>query len=206
MECFSFRGWLPLFQTKFLVNLEARVQRPWAPRLFRFLDEVPELMCGKRFPMLEDPFSTLDTPRKVVVWHISESFRDLTDAMTVQMRPSNNTANPYSFLSIHRSKRRSNFKQIGVTSKSTASLALIFAKKIAQHLVSKMLGIKLATSYSRTTYRCTTIGAAVFHFRVRNGNGWCHCAKITRSLANPNTYTSKRGNWRRKWRSDPPDF
>lgn len=38
----------------------------------------------------------------------------------------------------------------------------------------------LATSYSRTTYRCTTIGAAAFHFRVRNGNGWGHCARITR--------------------------
>src|SRR6476659_8076576 len=38
----------------------------------------------------------------------------------------------------------------------------------------------LATSYSRTTYRRTTIGAAAFHFRVRNGNGWCHCAIITR--------------------------
>src|SRR5437867_10012199 len=38
----------------------------------------------------------------------------------------------------------------------------------------------LATSYSRTAYRRTTIGAAAFHFRVRNGNGWCHCAMITR--------------------------
>src|SRR4051794_29568208 len=38
----------------------------------------------------------------------------------------------------------------------------------------------LATSYSRTTYRRTTIGAAAFHFRVRNGNGWDHCAMITR--------------------------
>ena len=35
-------------------------------------------------------------------------------------------------------------------------------------------------SYSRTTYRRTTIGAAAFHFRVRNGNGWFHCAMITR--------------------------
>src|SRR5436190_14186290 len=41
-------------------------------------------------------------------------------------------------------------------------------------------GWVLATSYSRTTYRRTTIGAAAFHFRVRNGNGWCHCAMITR--------------------------
>jgi hypothetical protein len=38
-------------------------------------------------------------------------------------------------------------------------------------------------SYSRTTYRSTTIGAAAFHFRVRNGNGWDHCATITRRLA-----------------------
>src|SRR5438128_856959 len=38
----------------------------------------------------------------------------------------------------------------------------------------------LATSYSRTAYRRTTIGAAAFHFRVRNGNGWCHRAIITR--------------------------
>ena len=35
-------------------------------------------------------------------------------------------------------------------------------------------------SYSRTTFRRTTIGAAAFHCRVRNGNGWCHCATITR--------------------------
>ena len=39
----------------------------------------------------------------------------------------------------------------------------------------------LATSYSRTAYRRTTIGAAAFHFRVRNGNGWCHCAIVTRA-------------------------
>src|SRR5204862_5893824 len=38
----------------------------------------------------------------------------------------------------------------------------------------------LATSYSRTAYRRTTIGAAAFHFRVRNGNGWGHCASVTR--------------------------
>ena len=41
----------------------------------------------------------------------------------------------------------------------------------------------LATSYSRTACRRTTIGAAAFHFRVRNGNGWCHCAIITRNLS-----------------------
>src|SRR5690349_8040002 len=43
-------------------------------------------------------------------------------------------------------------------------------------------GVTLATSYFRTTYRGTIIGAAAFHFRVRNGNGWSHCAGITRSL------------------------
>ena len=39
----------------------------------------------------------------------------------------------------------------------------------------------LATSYSRTAYRRTTIGAAAFHCRVRNGNGWDHCAIVTRA-------------------------
>ena len=39
----------------------------------------------------------------------------------------------------------------------------------------------LATSYSRTAFRRTTIGAAAFHFRVRNGNGWCHHANVTRA-------------------------
>lgn len=40
----------------------------------------------------------------------------------------------------------------------------------------------LAMSYFRMTFRHTIIGAATFHGRVRNGNGWCHRAKITRGL------------------------
>ena len=40
----------------------------------------------------------------------------------------------------------------------------------------------LATTYSRTTYRCTTIGERAFHFRVRYGNGWGHASKVTRLL------------------------
>ena len=39
----------------------------------------------------------------------------------------------------------------------------------------------LATTYSHRALRSTTIGAAVFHFRVRDGNGWGHRAKVTRS-------------------------
>ena len=38
----------------------------------------------------------------------------------------------------------------------------------------------LATSYFRGAYRPTIIGATAFHFRVRNGNGWDHCAMVTR--------------------------
>jgi len=38
----------------------------------------------------------------------------------------------------------------------------------------------LATTYSRGTCRPTTIGAAAFHFRVRDGNGWFHRAMVTR--------------------------
>ena len=49
--------------------------------------------------------------------------------------------------------------------------------KKARHFVSKVPGVILATTYSRTSYRSTTIGSAAFHFRVRNGNGWVHCAR-----------------------------
>ena len=52
----------------------------------------------------------------------------------------------------------------------------------------------LATSYSRTAYRRTTIGAAAFHFRVRNGNGWCHCARVTRGPSRAGGC----GAWRRR--------
>ena len=38
----------------------------------------------------------------------------------------------------------------------------------------------LATSYFRMACRHTIIGATAFHFRVRNGNGWYHCAMVTR--------------------------
>ena len=41
-------------------------------------------------------------------------------------------------------------------------------------------GIYLATTYSHRTCRPTTIGAAAFHFRVRNGTGWFHRALVTR--------------------------
>src|SRR5437588_6718222 len=45
----------------------------------------------------------------------------------------------------------------------------------------------LATSYSRTAYRRTTIGAAAFHCRVRDGNGWGHCAIVTRGPSRTGT-------------------
>ena len=44
-------------------------------------------------------------------------------------------------------------------------------------------GIYLATTYSHRTYRPTTIGAASFHFRVRNGTGWFQRALVTRTRA-----------------------
>ena len=48
--------------------------------------------------------------------------------------------------------------------------------------INRKRGVTLATSYFRTTYRRTIIGAAAFNFRVRNGYGWCRCAEITRNL------------------------
>ena len=41
------------------------------------------------------------------------------------------------------------------------------------------LGKALAMTYSRMRMH-TTIGAAAFHFRVRNGIGWFHSAMVTR--------------------------
>jgi hypothetical protein len=54
------------------------------------------------------------------------------------------------------------------------------AKKRAPPLLSKGRGQYLATTYSHRTCRPTTIGAAAFHFRVRNGTGWFHRALVTR--------------------------
>ena len=53
-------------------------------------------------------------------------------------------------------------------------------KQSARHRVSAVPGLYLATTYSHRTYRPTTIGAAAFHFRVRNGTGWFHRAVVTR--------------------------
>jgi hypothetical protein len=40
---------------------------------------------------------------------------------------------------------------------------------------------KLAATYSRRTYRTTTIGKAVFDGRVRNGNGSDHSFMATKN-------------------------
>ncbi len=59
-------------------------------------------------------------------------------------------------------------------------LSEFWAKKTTPR---KIVGwYKLATTYSHTAFRRTTIGATVFHFQVRNGTGWFHCAMITRFL------------------------
>ena len=56
-------------------------------------------------------------------------------------------------------------------------------KKSPASSYSKMPGEYLATTYSHRAYRPTTIGAAAFHFRVRDGTGWFHCAVVTRGRA-----------------------
>ena len=54
------------------------------------------------------------------------------------------------------------------------------------------------------TYSCmrmhTTIGAAAFHFRVRNGIGWCHSAIVTRERVEgrgPIVLVKKTRDWSR---------
>ena len=67
------------------------------------------------------------------------------------------------------------------------------------------MGIRpLAMTYSRMLVH-TTIGAAAFHFRVRDGIGWCHSAMITRErvegrirpwlLARARTLSLGEANW-----------
>lgn len=53
-------------------------------------------------------------------------------------------------------------------------------QKDAPPLFQEVGRLNLATSYFRGAYRPTIIGATAFHFRVRNGNGWYHCAMVTR--------------------------
>ena len=60
-------------------------------------------------------------------------------------------------------------------------------KQNAQHISRCARHSVLATSYSRTACRRTTIGAAAFHFRVRNENGWSHCARVTRGPSRTGT-------------------
>ena len=71
---------------------------------------------------------------------------------------------------------------VGKLSSSPCSL-LEWRRQKAKTPMIKLTGaFVLATSYSRTAYRRTTIGAVAFHFRVRNGNGWYHYANVTRIL------------------------
>jgi hypothetical protein len=68
-------------------------------------------------------------------------------------------------------------------------------------------GIYLATTYSHKTFRLTTIGAAAFHFRVRNGTGWFHRALVTRGQSCLQDWVSgglSLGLF--KDLSDPPDW
>ena len=46
-------------------------------------------------------------------------------------------------------------------------------------------------TYSRMRLH-TTIGAAAFHFRVRDGIGWCHSAMFTRERVEGR---GQRGSW-----------
>jgi hypothetical protein len=42
---------------------------------------------------------------------------------------------------------------------------------------------RLAATYSRGTYRTTTIGELAFHVRVRDGIGWFHYSITTKVTA-----------------------
>jgi hypothetical protein len=56
------------------------------------------------------------------------------------------------------------------------------AKKSPRPLGCRRRGLTLATIYFHMACRHTIIDAEVFHFRVRDGNGWGHLAVVTRLL------------------------
>src|SRR6476620_10271025 len=56
---------------------------------------------------------------------------------------------------------------------------LFFAQRKTPPLLAGFGYKALAMTYSCMRMH-TTIGAAAFHFRVRNGIGWCHSAIVTR--------------------------
>jgi transposase len=51
----------------------------------------------------------------------------------------------------------------------------------AEAKLLRLFNERMATTYSRRTYRTTTIGPAVFDGRVRNGNGSDHCGIVTKN-------------------------
>ena len=53
-------------------------------------------------------------------------------------------------------------------------------KKAGEVKLLRLFIERLAATYSRRTYRTTTIGPAVFDGRVRNGNGSDHCGIATK--------------------------
>ena len=57
-------------------------------------------------------------------------------------------------------------------------------KKSRRRKLLRLFNERLAATYSRRTYRTTTIGPAVFDGRVRNGNGSDHCGIATKNLLN----------------------
>lgn len=79
---------------------------------------------------------------------------------------------PFTPLAKRRSARR--------RTKPMANGAAGAKKKSPASSSLRMPGKYLATTYSHRTCRPTTIGAAAFHFRVRNGTGWFHRALATR--------------------------
>src|SRR5712671_572843 len=61
----------------------------------------------------------------------------------------------------------------------TAACGAVPTKSRNEDFVSAFLE-KLAATYSRRTYRTTTIGKTVFDGRVRNGNGSDHSSMATK--------------------------
>ena len=76
------------------------------------------------------------------------------------------------------------------------SLPLLQAKKNPAAFGSGVLGLNPDDDLLSHSLGCTTIGAATFHFRVRDGIGWFHSANFIRETVGASLVFSF---WRYAW-------
>ena len=144
--------------------------------IFQKIHKIPEISAAvNRFPLFSRKSHRL--PNEKSMQH-GRRMTDRADPAT-ELPP---FPGPLGRQSVHRAHRVGQTLHRGGSGHAPRKPAV--QNKAARPPLSGRTGrYNLATTYSRMTCRQTTIGAAAFHFRVRDGNGWFHRAMVTRSGA-----------------------